>query len=573
MLARREKRIQVTMGVLRAVIAVIVFAAVFFLVDWMFMLHAIARALLLLTAVGGMAWLGREYLYKPIKTVHNEETTALKLEAQFPHLRDRLISIIQLTAVPAEQLDTPISPRLLQKLEEDTAGVSSTLDFSQVINWRFLKRLFIVAGVIFLGACLSTVSFPGHVKTVLKRMAFTNAKYPTKTTAKLVEAPTRMVLGDDWELRVELGGRIPSKVTARVRPTTGKGRWVTHTLKPQLGYEFGLTLEKVQQSFTFLVIAGDTRIPPTEVTVIPPVSVLDPVLNVAPPAYIKGKPRNDVSVHGSRVLDGAAVDLFVPCTKDIVEARLIPETGKPIPLTALKDRQGAAGRFILSTGSARPAGSDTNTPMRQAPTGLFGFTLKVKDIDGLENTEPLTTYTIKIVEDGRPSAMIASPKGERSCVRFAEWTVRYKISDDFGVDRAWLYWEILKAADKKKEAESGEELRGQISRRDLVVKKDLAIQQGTTTMSMRKAGTEAGDSVKAWVVAADGRVTGEVPVEYGFIPGVARSESVTFNIVDEAEKVKEVQDRITTIEENVADMRETQRRVKTSVGQIKERLK
>jgi len=573
MLAKREKRIQVTMGALRAVIAIIVFAAVFFLVDWLFMLHAIARALLLLTAIGGMAWLGREYVYRPIKTVHNEETTALKLEAQFPHLRDRLISIIQLTSVPADQLDTPISPRLLEKLEENTAGVSSTLDFSQVINWRFLKRLFIVTGIIFLGACLSTISFPGHVKTVLKRMVFTNAKYPTKTTAKLVDTPTRMVLGEDWELRVELGGRIPSKVTARVRPATGKGRWVTHKLKPQLGYEFGLTLEKVQQSFTFLVIAGDARIAPTEVTVIPPVSVLDPVLSVKPPAYIKGNPRTDVSVHGARVLDGAEIDIVVPCTKSLVEAQLVPETGDPIKLTPMKDSQGARGTFILTTANTVPAGANTNMPLRQAPTGLFGFTTKVKDTDGLENAEPLTTYTVKIVEDGRPSALIASPKGERSCVRFAEWTIRYKISDDFGVDRAWLYWEVLKAADKQKEAESGEEFIGEISRRDLVVKKDLAIQQGTATISMRKAGVEAGDTVKAWIVAADGRVTGEVPVQYGFVPGISRSESVAFNIVDEAEKVKEVQDRITTVEESVADMLDTQRRVKTSVDQIKERLK
>lgn len=573
MLARREKRIQVTMGVLRAVIAVIVFGAVFFLVDWLFMLHAAVRALLLLVAVAGMGWLGREYLYRPMKTVHNEETTALKLEAQFPHLRDRLISIIQLTAVPADQLDTPISPRLLERLEQDTAGVSSTLDFSQVINWRFLKRLGIVAGVIFLGACLSTASFPGHVKTVLKRMAFANAKYPTKTTAKLLDTPTRMVMGEDWELRVELGGRIPSKVIARVRPATGKGRWVTHKLKPQLGYEFGLTLEKVQQSFTFFVIAGDTRIAPTEVTVIPPVSVLDPVLNVEPPAYIKGTGRTDVSVHGARVLDGAAVEMFVPCTKELTEARLIPETGEPIALNPVKGEQGAAGRFILSTSSARPAGADADTPLRQAPTGLFGFTLRVKDVDGLENSEPLTTYTVKIVEDGRPSALIAAPKGERSCVRFAEWTIRYKISDDFGVNRAWLYWEIVTAADKKKQAESGEELIGKISRRDLVVKKDMAIQQGTAKLSMRKAAVEAGDSVKAWIVAADGRVTGEVPVDYRFIPGVARSESVTFNIVDEAEKIKEVQDKITTVEENVADMLDTQRRVKSTIDQIKERLK
>jgi hypothetical protein len=52
-------------------------------------------------------------------------------------------------------------------------------------------------------------------------------------------------------------------------------------------------LEKVQDSFSFQVHAGDARTVSAQVAVLVPVSVLDPVINFTPPAYLKSEPVNN----------------------------------------------------------------------------------------------------------------------------------------------------------------------------------------------------------------------------------------------------------------------------------------
>jgi hypothetical protein len=583
-LARRETRIDVTMGLLRTSIAVLVFAGAFFLVDWLFLLSTLIRGVMLLGALGAAVWFGREYLYRPMKTVRNEETVALQIESRFPELRDRLISVVQLTAVPAQVADAPVSSRLIEQLEMDTANLTSAMDFSQVINRQFVMRLILVAGAFFVLAAASTVAFPGHVSTVLKRMVFANAEYPTRTTLKILSPPLRVVAGEDWTLQAELGGRIPREVIARVQPRGGN--WTRHRMNPELGFRYALTIEKAQESFSFQVLAGDARSRVAAVEVIPPVCVLDPTLDVTAPAYVGGAPRLGLDIQGARVLEGSRVDIVVPCTKPVKTARLIPQEGAPLELRPMTDGNGARGSFVLTAGGP-DAPKTAELPVVAASSGLLSFRFEIVDKDGLKNPEPRAAYAIKVVEDGRPSAVIVSPKGQQSSLALAEWQIHYRISDDYGLDRAWLCWRVAKTepAETGQESQESQEKDGSGTSgeaavaaamtgwRPLSVDKGLAIQQQTVALPIALTKAEAGNTVEVWILVADGRVSGEIPKDRRFVPGLSHSEAVSFRIVDEAEKLKNVQERLSRIEEDINSMYDGQRRAKIPVDQIKERLK
>jgi hypothetical protein len=532
-------------------------------------LHAGVRALLVLGAAAGLAWLTRDYLYRPLRATRNEETTALQLESRFPALRDRLISVIQLTAAAGDAAAT-VSPRLLEKLERDTAAFSASLDFSEVINWRFVRRVLMVSAALFLAAVLSTLSFPEHVKTVVRRMAFGDAKYPTKTTIR-VEAPaTRLVVGQDWRLRAELEGRIPRVVRVRVRLDRPKARWETYAMRPLLGYRYGLTLEKVQHGFAYQVIAGDARTAPARVDVVAPVSVLNPTLTVTPPPHLRAPPRRGVALHGARVLDGSSVEIRVPCTKALQAARLVTTDGAELALAPERGERAARGRFRLTT---RADGADTaGATALVAPSGALRFRLHVRDLDGLEDPEPRAVYSIRIVEDGAPSAVIVAPKGERRCVPFAVWRVRYRLSDDYGLARAWVQWALTQPeAEEETEEGAGSASEPRTDRLAVALNEAVTLQQGEIDLKMAAIGPQPGDTVEVWLVAADARAPQEVPLGQAFGPGWSRSESVTFRVVAESEKIRDAQERLTGVEENIAELHSAQRRVKVSVDQLRSR--
>jgi hypothetical protein len=581
LLARRETRIDVTMGLLRTLIAALAFAGAFFLVDWLFLLSAAIRAVLLLAALGAAVWFAREYLYRPLKTVRNAETVALQIESRFPELRDRLISVVQLTAIPASGKEAPVSPRLIEQLEMDTAKMTSSMDFSRVINRQFVVRLMLVSGAFFALAAAGAIAFPGHASATLKRMVFSDAEYPTRTTLKLLSPPQRVVAGEDCTLQAEVGGRIPREVIARVLP--GGGTWTKRRMTPELGYRYALTVEKAQESFSFQVLAGDARSRVVNVQVIPPVSVLDPTLDVTPPPYVGGAPRQGIDVQGARVLEGSKVEIIVPCTKPVRTARLVSQEGVPIELRPMTDGNGARGTFVLTAGG--PSGRQTSdVPVVAVPSGLLGFRFEIVDKDGLMNPEPRALYAIKVVEDGRPTAVIVSPRGQQSSLALAEWQINYRISDDYGLDRAWLCWRVSKTEPE----ETGKEVEEKVGSgksadaaaaaamtgwRPLNIDKGLAIQQQTVALPMAITKAEAGNTVEVWILATDGRVSGDIPKDRRFVPGLSNSETVSFRIVEETEKLKEIQERLTRIEEDIGGMYDGQRRAKIPVDQIKERKK
>jgi hypothetical protein len=570
-IAKRERQVVVLSGIAKVLIALAVFSAAFFLVDWLFVLPVAARLLLLLGGLCAAGWVAKTDLRDPLRERRDEITTALKIEKRFPELRDRLISVVQLAdGAPGA------SPELLARLELDTAQMATPLNFADVINWRFLRKILLIAGAILAVGIFSGVIFPQYVATTFRRMFFGDVRYPSLTRIEVRQAPTRLVQGADWTLEVKLAGRIPSLATLKIRNVRagaeGGRKWTSVPLRPIVGYTYGVTLEKVPQSFEYQVLAGDAWTEPQVVQVQIPVAVLDPLLDVQPPAYSGLPALKDEPLAGATVMEGATVTLRVPTTKPLTKGALLTAAGETLSLTPLAGGSGAAATFIvaLAGGPAAPTSG-----VLVARNGVASFTVRVKDTEGLENPEPRVLYSLRVQKDQLPKVRLVSPKSDRISVPYAEWKIAYEADDDFGVRAAWLAWEARPtvAGDGARADEGPGDADGAAKplregRIPLQGIPDALRWEGQSRLDMVAARTTPGETLTVWVEVADARGG----VTTNGLPGpesVGRSQPLQFMIVDENAKWEEIQKRLGTIEEEVVNLQDRQEGVKKAVEGLK----
>lgn len=573
-IARRERNIVALGGVAKVLIALALFSGVFFLLDWLFYFSTPARAFLLLAGLGAAGWIAKTELRDPLRVRRDEITTALKIEKKFPDLRDRLISVVQL----ADGAGT-ISPALLERLESETAQMTTTLNFSEIINWRFFRKLLLICAGIFAAGVLAGVVFPQYVTATFRRMFFGDVRYPSLTAIAVNEAKPRILRGDDWNLSVTLSGKIPSSVTMKMRnlateespgaPAPGdageKKTWTTVPLKPVLGYTYGLTLQKAQQSFEFQVFAGDGWTDPQTIKVLVPVAVLDPLLDIRPPAYSGLKPVTNAALVGTTVLDGSSITLRVPTTKRLVSGKLLLAAGGERPLQPMTNQPGATGVFKVS-GLA-----STNAGVLAATNGTAGFMVRVKDTDELENPEPLALYTLRVQADQEPRIRLVSPKGDRISVPYAQWKIAYDAGDDYGLHKAWLVWDVFPTAAAPAESGSTPAVREKplrSGRTGLHVEPGAVRWTGTAILDMVSAQTAPGETLVAWVEAADARAS----LSTNATPDpawVGKSQPIAFRIVDENEKWMEILQRLGAVEEVVVRVQDRQEALRKEVENLK----
>ena len=372
-LAKREKHIVVFTGLLRVLMAIVVFGGMFFLVDWMLRLSVVFRLLCLGAGLAGLVWLVRIYIRTPLSVKRNEETVALKLENRFEYLNDRLISVIQLTRPGSEADKSAMSQSLISRLESDVADISYDIRFSEIFDWKFIRRIVLISLVIFSFALMSYASFPEYVMTTVKRMFLSSQNYPVLTRITVDEHKTKIVEGDDWTVNVSLAGEIPSSVYLRRKKTDTEEDWEEYELKPGLGYTYSLTLKKVRNTFDFRIYAGDGITDSVRVKVIKLLTISDPELDVTPPSYTGIDPVENVALSSAPLVESAEVRITVPANKELVSGRLLTAVGTAVGLKPDPSGVSASGRFIvraepLTGSSVRLNGTDKKVQVDHSGT-------------------------------------------------------------------------------------------------------------------------------------------------------------------------------------------------------------
>jgi hypothetical protein len=387
-------------------------------------------------------------------------------------------------------------------------------------------------------------------------------RYPSLTTIEVRQAKASLVRGEDWNLEIGLGGRIPSSATLKFRtqlPAGGHSKWVAVTLKPMVGYTYGATLEKVQQAFEYQIFAGDAWTELQQVKVLVPVAVLDPLMDVEPPAFTGLPARTNEPLAGASVLEGSRVTLTVPVTKPLASGALAMAGGGVLGLKPVKDGNGATGVFTVEM--ERPSAVPTSGVM-VARNGVASFTVRVRDTEGLENGEPRVLYNLRVLKDRIPTVRLISPKDDRISVPYAEWKVTYAIDDDFGIRQAWLVWEAYPAGSGAANEGRAKPLRQ--GRIPLAGSPEALHWKGQAVLDMMAAHTSPGESLSVWIEAVDARA-GVASTADPVPEWIGRSQSIEFLIVDETAKWEELQKRLGSIEADVVTLYDRQDGVRKAV--------
>lgn len=246
-------------------------------------------------------------------------------------------------------------------------------------------------------------------------------------------------------------------------------------------------------------------------------------VDVEPPAYT-GLSGETLEYPFTRVpaYKGSSLYLKASANKPVQEAVIIHQDEQKI----LPETADPAGQFEYAFVADSP---DT-------------IRFSLKDSDDLTNRNPFK-FTVDIVEDEIPAAVIRDPESNISVAEPKELTILYQATDDFGLTKANLEWEL-------KRAFVNQPIRGSKALKQPSIGRSEMVEWELTTLDMRPR-----DEVTFWI-----RVWDNDEIN-GYKSGISQrltltmpSMSAYFEEIDSKEK--DIQNRLEEVSENYQNMQQ-----------------
>jgi hypothetical protein len=550
----RLRRVHLLAALCRCLLALVGLTAAFFILDWLALARlsdggagdVAARAVLLLAALGLFGWTVFRTVVAELRTRRSDDAIALRVERGHPALRGRLISTIQLTRARLDD-DALVSRELIEVLEQETVGFAEALDFGSIIDRRTLKRVGAAALALLALALALGWWRRDYASALLARMSLARTGYPTAASIIRVTPGVLAAYGDPYTIEVELDPRrrVPEEATAAIRSASGDSAvTLTRVADAPAGHAiFRGQLPHALEDFAFRPAALDARWPTWEhVRVAQRPMVKELALTCTFPAYL-GLPAETTAVGDLRVPVGTEVKLRAVFTKPIATATLAQRAAD-----AKSEDRGAA----MTLDAAHAVGETTFTV---AANGSYAITLR--DEDGLENGEPIV-YGVAALPDLAPTVAILSPTQDKVVTRFAKRPIRFTVSDDHGIAKAWIRYVVGEGdAEGPAVAPKSVELTGVAQAGETKATREIVV-------DLSKYGVVEGQRMTWWIEVADTRQPE---------PNLGASRRYSFSVVDaatmtellEQEKTKLVGE-LEGIHDRQKDTHDAVETVRSSVG-------
>ncbi|MBL8751751.1 MAG: hypothetical protein JNK15_00515, partial [Planctomycetes bacterium] len=393
-----------------------------------------------LLVVGLLAFGAVRFLRYPLTRRFAEVDLAIWFERTFPALHQRLVSAVQLQALPDDALRNQSRPMIDQLLAE-TAATVRTLPLRQLFDPRPTRRVGGIAALFLATAAGGVVLAPATMQAFLLRHLGFAARYPRATTLH-VELPaagpdlqrtdrgeqTELVLpaGADLHVSVFVEGTVPPDVQLVVRPLGGDGEARAVPMTPRPGERFRHVFRRLTGSFEFHARGGDDERGDRLVTVrtVHPPQVSALVAMVTPPAYT-GQAPGEQRGGAIEALLGSDVALDVTTTMPVRTATMVfLESGRRLELQAVAPQDDSVvstawrGRFQLQATDR--------------------YQIELLADNGLRNPNP-GTWPLLGLQDYAPIGRWLLPEDEGALLLpNALLCLRVEARDDFGLRNAEL---------------------------------------------------------------------------------------------------------------------------------------
>ncbi len=433
----QARRVQVSQALCWAVLTALVGVAGLVAVDYAWELPRIARMAALVVIAAGSAVVGVTLAIRSVQR-WQRQATAAAIEEFFPQLGQRIRTTVQYGELsPGEIEEEGVATTLVGALEQDTVERARPLPLDAVVPWKRLALASLLAAAVGLGlAGASAVNW--EWRTAAQRTLLGGEEVYTKITVEPGDLTLRE--GESATVRVTVEGRTDKALAFWSRRTDGEGggeghEWVRERLRADdaISQEdrllaFDVPLDRVRHPLEYRVTAGTTHSDTYRVNVLYPLKSARLEATLKPPAYTR---QPEQVTEGGQItgLAGSQVKLRIELdrpaqtawleVRDVLRRR---EAGEP----ATKKLELAIDGKNLTTAFELTADQT--------------FSVLAQAADGMELPE--NKHRIRIREDEPPRVWFESPSEALEVHSLAEILMRVRVTDDFGLTRAGIMFEV-----------------------------------------------------------------------------------------------------------------------------------
>ena len=390
------------------------------LADWAVELPRWARALFLIVALSGGAFVAwrfgiRQWLAKP-----SDEAVALRIEKAIPDFRSRLIASIQLSRESDDAL--------VRALVRETTQFSASAPFRKVVDTTRFVRWAKIGGALLLAGIVTASVVGKPAFALLQRAVLVEVPVPRRTSIVNNTGSRIIALGDDIRIEATAGGVIPK--IGKLRMNTASGKQLEFALDPTLASPraFLRTLQSVQETFEYTLELGDNRTQPARIEVRPRPSIVKVDATQFWPEYTDVPPRVR-PMSDLKILAGSKLGLRLKSSSTLRSATV---------------RFLAADKKSTTREVAMKATSPTEWEVAaEVPAkDTAGITFHLVDTAGVSSKSG-TVYRLEVVPDEAPTVRILWPvRREELVTRGAMLLVSFEAKDDYGVSKVLLHYGV-----------------------------------------------------------------------------------------------------------------------------------
>ncbi len=418
-LRHAEATTRVVQAVLRTGLLALALFVVLLIVESLLHLPPFTRTVLVLFSAAGVVgyfvWIAGKPLGRLLGLLGYEadEQTADRVGRGFPHIKDRLLNLLQLLR-DREASGRLYSLDLIDASFRDLSEEVQPLDFTVLVDRSGLRSLVRFFPAVVFAIVAGLVLLPGTLGGAAYRLLHYSTEFTLAPDVTIAVEPgnAEIVKGDDVVITALVRGSTDHPIRLLVRPE-GQLAFEERPLDRHGEQMYGTTLASVRLSMHYRVEAGPYA--SSEYLL----RVLDrPVVNILrlrllyPPYTGLASLRMDDNIGDVTAPAGTTIQMEVETTKELAQAVVYfsDSTAQALQVTG----KNAAGRL--------------------AHHKERRYHLVVKDRDGVANADPID-YTLRVVSDAAPTVAIVAPGINLNVSGDEKLAVLIRASDDYGLSR------------------------------------------------------------------------------------------------------------------------------------------
>jgi hypothetical protein len=409
------------------------------LLDWLFEPPPGARIAGIVLVAAAVVWVAYRFLLRRVFVRLSDGSIALLMERRFPELEEHMLTAVDMAATDTDA--ETYNAELVARTHQAAAQVIDRVNVGELFRRGPLVRAITAATLLAVTIPVFAISARDAFYTWVHRIALDPEPWPRRVHLEVVGFPAdsegkrthKLAMDDDLELLVHAQTDnyvVPNEVEIRFRLADGRRGRDTLTRVGQAmsgpdGFQlFRYEFKHVAADMMFDIVGGDDRVRNLRLQIVDRPELVGMEARCEYPGYLQRPARSLPITGGMRIPEGTKLTIHANSTKPLTDVRV----------HTLHDPHDTS--LPLAQPLARAVEWEYGTLMADDVLAI-----QVTDNDGVSSREPYRV-SLSLVPDEVPQVAVRLAGIGTAITPDAVLPVVGKISDDFGLDRAWFSYQI-----------------------------------------------------------------------------------------------------------------------------------